>query len=76
LYFSTFSTAYTNRWRSFSRDTADSNYWKYLKAKLKKENSELVSVNTQLKLLASDGKRYITDMLDYQGIIALVSVTK
>ena len=56
--------------------TKTRNYWKYLKAKLKKENSELVSVNTQLKLLASDGKRYITDMLDYQGIIALVSVTK
>jgi cell filamentation protein len=33
------------------------NYWKYLKAKLKKENSELVSATTQLKLLASDGKR-------------------
>ena len=47
------------------------NYWKYLKAKLKKENSELVSATTQLKLLASDGKRYLTDMLDYNGIIAL-----
>jgi len=47
------------------------NYWKYLKAKLKKENIELVSATTQLKLLASDGKRYLTDMLDYTGIIAL-----
>jgi cell filamentation protein len=47
------------------------NYWKYLKAKLKKENSELVSATTQLKLLANDGKRYLTDMLDYDGIIAL-----
>lgn len=47
------------------------NYWKYLKAKLKKENNELVSVTTQLKLIASDGKRYLTDMLDYNGIIAL-----
>jgi cell filamentation protein len=47
------------------------NYWKYLKAKLKKENSELVSATTQLKLLANDGKRYLTDMLDYKGIIAL-----
>jgi len=51
--------------------TKTRNYWKYLKAKLKKENSELVSVTTQLKLLASDGKRYLTDMLDYNGIIAL-----
>ena len=47
------------------------NYWKYLKVKLKKENSELVSATTQLKLIASDGKRYSTDMLDYDGIIAL-----
>lgn len=47
------------------------NYWKYLKAKLKKENSQLVSVTTQLKLLSNDGKRYLTDMLDYNGIIAL-----
>ena len=47
------------------------NYWKYLKAKLKKENNELVSATTQLKLSASDGKRYLTDMLDYTGIIAL-----
>jgi cell filamentation protein len=47
------------------------NYWKYLKAKLKKEGSELVSATTQLKLLANDGKRYLTDMLDYEGIIAL-----
>ncbi|HOW41226.1 MAG TPA: Fic family protein [Bacteroidales bacterium] len=47
------------------------NYWKYLKARLKKENSELVSTTTQLKLLASDGKRYNTDMLDYHGIIVL-----
>ena len=47
------------------------NYWKYLKAKLKKGNNELVSATTQLKLLASDGKRYQTDMLDYNGIISL-----
>jgi len=51
--------------------TKTRNYWKYLKTKLRKENSELVSATTQLKLLASDGKRYLTDMLDYAGIIAL-----
>lgn len=47
------------------------NYWKYLKAKLKKENNQLVSATTQLKLLAADGKKYKSDMLDYDGIIAL-----
>jgi cell filamentation protein len=30
------------------------NYWKYLKAKLKKENSQVVSNTTQLKILAPD----------------------
>jgi len=47
------------------------NYWKYLKAKLKKENSQVVSVTTQLKILAPDGKKRLSDMLDYDGIIAL-----
>ena len=58
--------------------TKTRNYWKYLKARLKKENSELgspttqlVSLTTQLKLLAPDGKRRLSDMLDYNGIIAL-----
>ena len=51
--------------------TKTRNYWKYLKAKLKKENGELVSATIQLKLFASDGKRYLTDMLDYTGIIDL-----
>jgi len=47
------------------------NYWKYLKDKLKKENSEVVSATTQLKLLAPDGKKRLTDVLDYNGIIDL-----
>jgi len=51
--------------------TKTRNYWKYLKAKLKKENSQVVSVTTQLKILAPDGKKRLADMLDYTGIIAL-----
>jgi cell filamentation protein len=51
--------------------TKTRNYWKYLKAKLKKEGCQLGSDTTQLKLLAGDGKRYLTDMLDYNGIISL-----
>lgn len=47
------------------------NYWKYLKAKLKKEESQVVSKTTQLKLLAPDGKKRFSDMLDYEGIISL-----
>ncbi|MHB1483658.1 MAG: protein adenylyltransferase Fic [Saccharofermentanales bacterium] len=47
------------------------NYWKYLKSKLKKENHELVRQANQLKLTASDGKKYLTDTFDYNGIIEL-----
>lgn len=47
------------------------NYWKYLKAKLKKEQSELVSVTTQLKLLAPDGKQHMADAVDHEGVIQL-----
>ena len=47
------------------------NYWKYLKAKLKKENSQVVSATTQLKFLAPDGKKRLADVMDYNGIIAL-----
>ncbi len=47
------------------------NYWKYLKNKLRKNGSELVSATNQLKLLASDGKRYLTDVLDNAGVITL-----
>ncbi len=40
-------------------------YWKYLKAKLKKETSQLVSATTQLKFLALYEKKRFADMLDY-----------
>ncbi|NLX65885.1 MAG: cell filamentation protein Fic, partial [Bacteroidales bacterium] len=46
-------------------------YWKYLKAKLKKEGNELGSVTTQLKLKSPDGKMRLSNVLDYDGIIAL-----
>ena len=44
------------------------NYWKYIKAKLRKEHSEVVSDTTQLKLTASDGKRYNTDVISQAGV--------
>ena len=47
------------------------NYWKYLKAKLKKTNPQLVSAANQLKLTASDGKKYKTDVLDNSGVLEL-----
>ena len=47
------------------------NYWKFLKGRLRRENSELVSVTNQLKLVAADGKQYNTDVLDSAGIMLL-----
>ena len=44
--------------------TRNRNYWKYLKAKLKKEGNEVVSATNQLKLHAPDGKMRLTDVLD------------
>ena len=51
--------------------TKTRNYWKYLKTKLKKEGSEVVSATNQLKLLAPDGKRHLTDTLDAHGVAIL-----
>lgn len=53
--------------------TKNRNYWKYLKTKLKKEDYEVVSATNQLKLLAPDGKRRLTDVLDTDGILKLAA---
>ena len=50
------------------------NYWKYLKNKLKKEDNQLVSNTTQLRLTAADGKKYLTDTLDMEGVVELAAV--
>lgn len=47
------------------------NYWKYLKAKLKRENNQVGSVTTQFKFTAPDGKKRAANVLDYDGIIEL-----
>lgn len=54
--------------------TKTRNYWKYLKAKLKRQNNELVSITTQLKLTAADGKKYATDCLPQEKIESLVKI--
>ena len=50
------------------------NYWKYLKAKLRKEENELVSATTQLKLTAADGKKYKTDVVSQIDVEKLAKV--
>ena len=47
-------------------------YWTTLKGRLKKEGSEIVTKCDKLKLVASDGKQYLTDVADIEIIFRLV----
>ena len=47
-------------------------YWSVLKTRLKNEGSELTTICSQLKLLSSEGKRYMQDVLDTKGILRLI----
>ena len=48
-------------------------YWNWLKNKLKKEEDfELSSITRQLKLKSSDGKYYMTDVVDIEGMFRLI----
>ncbi len=47
-------------------------YWNKLKQRLKAEGSELVTFCHQLKMQASDGKYYKTDVLDTKGVLRLI----
>lgn len=51
--------------------TKAGNYWRWLKRKLLKGKAQFVSGTHRLKLTAADGKRYLTDTLDSDGIIEL-----
>ena len=48
------------------------NYWKWLKDKLKKEGSELVSDTNQLKMKAYDGKLRETDVMNTEQVLRLI----
>ncbi|OFX24179.1 MAG: antirepressor [Bacteroidetes bacterium GWA2_31_9] len=47
-------------------------YWSVLKSRLKKEGSQLATNCSQLKMLASDGKYYKTDVADTEQLFRLV----
>jgi hypothetical protein len=47
-------------------------YWSDLKAKLKKEGSELSEKIGQLKLVAGDGKLYMSDVADTEQLFRLI----
>ena len=48
------------------------NYWKVLKHRLTNAGNELVTNCNQLKLVASDGKRYLTDCLPQDELLRLI----
>ncbi len=50
------------------------NYWKVLKHRLTKDGNELVTRCNQLKLVATDGKRYKTDCLPQKEMLNLIEV--
>lgn len=50
------------------------NYWKYLKAKLKKEDNDLGRVTTQMKLVAPDGKWRLSNVMSHEQVIELAKV--
>ena len=48
------------------------NYWKVLKNRLNKRQSELVTRCNQLKMKAKDGKYYFTDTADEETMIHII----
>ena len=48
------------------------NYWKVLKNRLKKEGNETVTNCNQLKLVAEDGKKRLTDVADTEQLLRLI----
>jgi cell filamentation protein len=54
-----------------SNYTKSSNYWRWLKRKLIAEKVQFVSDTHRLRLPSQDGKKYLTDTIDSEGIIAL-----
>lgn len=48
------------------------NYWKVLKHRLKKEGNETVTNCNQLKMVADDGKKRMTDVADQEQLFRLI----
>ncbi|MFH1223086.1 MAG: Bro-N domain-containing protein [Pseudomonadota bacterium] len=48
------------------------NYWKVLKNRLRNEGSQSVTKCNRLKLVAMDGKKYLTDVADPETLLRLI----
>jgi DNA-damage-inducible protein D len=48
------------------------NYWKVLKNRLNKEESEVVTKCNRLKLEAADGKKYLTDVAETETLFRII----
>jgi hypothetical protein len=48
------------------------NYWKVLKNRLKSEGSQSVTKCNRLKMMAADGKSYLTDVADPETLLRLI----
>ena len=68
----------TSRWwlcavdiiEALSLSTSPRKYWNTLK----KRNVQLSSICRQLKLTAKDGKKYLTDVIDDDGLNLLITI--
>ncbi len=58
--------------RILSESDNPRNYWKVLKHRLKQEGNQSVTNCNQLKLKASDGKYYNTDVVDIAGMFRII----
>ena len=47
-------------------------YWSVLKTRIKKENGQLTTICSQLKLKAKDGKRYNTDVANTEQLLRII----
>ncbi len=55
-----------------TESTTPRRYWSDLKRKLEAEGSEVYEKIVQLKLKASDGKKYLTDVADTEQVLRLI----
>lgn len=47
-------------------------YWSVLKTRLKNEGGEMTTICSQLKMRSVDGKMYLTDVADTEGLLRLI----